>query len=72
MQSKSFIYYKEFCERYDLLVEDIAVLRNSVPNWQAYEQGIEALTKSAASMETRSLYDNKSLCLNDILIKVRG
>ncbi|KAL4983957.1 hypothetical protein BDW68DRAFT_193940 [Aspergillus falconensis] len=67
--SKSFIYYKEFCERYDLLVEDIAVLRNSVPNWQAYEQGIEALTKSAASMETRSLYDNKSLCLNDILIK---
>ncbi|KAL4971508.1 hypothetical protein BDW66DRAFT_165117 [Aspergillus desertorum] len=67
--SKSFIYYKEFCERYDLLVEDIAVLRNSVPNWQAYEQGIEALTKSAASIETRSLYDNKSLCLNDILIK---
>ncbi|KAL4932049.1 putative Rho guanyl nucleotide exchange factor [Aspergillus undulatus] len=67
--SYSFINYKEFCENYDLLHEDTALLRRSVRNWQGFEQGIEALTKSAASMETRSLYDNKSLCLNDILIK---
>ncbi|KAL4778324.1 hypothetical protein BJX76DRAFT_362833 [Aspergillus varians] len=67
--SKSFICYKEFCENYELLVEDTVLLRKSVRNWQGFEQGVEALTKSAASMETRSLYDNKSLCLHDILIK---
>ncbi|KAL3458620.1 hypothetical protein BJX64DRAFT_291999 [Aspergillus heterothallicus] len=67
--SKSFVYYKEFCENYELLVEDAALLRKSVRNWPEFESGIEALTKSAASMETRALYENKSLCLNDILIK---
>ncbi|KAL4941893.1 hypothetical protein BDV06DRAFT_212307 [Aspergillus oleicola] len=67
--SYSFINYKEFCENYELLHEDTALLRRSIRDWQGFEQGIEALTKSTASMETRSLYDNKSLCLNDILIK---
>ncbi|KAL4913771.1 hypothetical protein BDW62DRAFT_220503 [Aspergillus aurantiobrunneus] len=67
--SKSFTHYREFCENYELLVEDTALLRKSVRNWQGFEQGIEALTKSAASIETRSFYDSKSLCLNDILIK---
>ncbi|KAL2845661.1 hypothetical protein BJY01DRAFT_247592 [Aspergillus pseudoustus] len=67
--AKSFVYYKEFCENYELLVEDTALLRKSVRNWPTFESGIEALTKSAASMETRALYENKALCLNDILIK---
>ncbi|KAL4947289.1 hypothetical protein BDW69DRAFT_190326 [Aspergillus filifer] len=67
--SHSFINYKEFCENFELLYEDTALLRRSIRDWQGFEQGIEALTKSTASMETRSLYDNKSLCLNDILIK---
>lgn len=47
------------------------MLRKSVRNWQGFEQGLEALMRSAAPIETRSLYDNKSLCLNDILIKAR-
>ncbi|KAL4908393.1 hypothetical protein BDW74DRAFT_175078 [Aspergillus multicolor] len=67
--SKSFIYYKEFCKNYDVLVEDVVILRNTVRNSQEFDQGIEAMTKSAASMETRPLYNNKSLCMNDILIK---
>ncbi|KAL5333952.1 hypothetical protein BJX70DRAFT_379598 [Aspergillus crustosus] len=67
--SRSFSYYKHFCESWELLNEDTTRLRKSVRDWQGFEHGIEALTKSAASLETRSLYDNKSLCLNDILIK---
>ncbi|KAL4867922.1 hypothetical protein BDV12DRAFT_186333 [Aspergillus spectabilis] len=67
--SKSFKLYKEFCENWDLLKKDTDLLRKSVRDWQEYEHGIEALTKSAASLETRSLYENKSLCLMDILIK---
>ncbi|KAL3472142.1 hypothetical protein BJX99DRAFT_262556 [Aspergillus californicus] len=67
--SESFVYYKEFCENYKLLVEDTSLLRKSVKNWPEFEQGIEALAKSAASMETRPHYENKALCLSDILIK---
>ncbi|KAL4808213.1 hypothetical protein BDV18DRAFT_158322 [Aspergillus unguis] len=67
--SKTFVYYKKFCDNYELLVQDTSLLRKSIRNWQGFENGIEALTKSTASMETRSIYDNKSLCLNDILIK---
>ncbi|KAL2814914.1 hypothetical protein BDW59DRAFT_154110 [Aspergillus cavernicola] len=67
--SQSFVLYKEFCENYKLLHQDTSLLRDSVKNWPGFEQGIEALTKSAASIEARSLYENKSLCLNDIIIK---
>ncbi|KAI9370864.1 hypothetical protein BJX61DRAFT_513740 [Aspergillus egyptiacus] len=67
--SKSFIHYKEFCKSHELLSKDTDLLRKTVKNWPEFEQGIEALTKSAASIETRSIYENKSLCLNDILIK---
>lgn len=35
-----------------------------------FDQGIEALSKSVASMETRKHEDNKSMTLSDLMIKV--
>ena len=66
----SFSKYEEFCNNYDLLTQDIAILRRSVPNWSMYDQGIEALSKSVASVESRKHEENKAMSMNDLMIKV--
>jgi len=69
-QSGSFSAYEEFCSNYELLSQDMAILRRSIPNWAAYDQGIEALSKSIASMESRKQEENRSMSLSDLMIKV--
>jgi hypothetical protein len=72
MQSLSFSAYDRFCSNYELLTQDVALLRRSVANWTVYDQGIEALSKSVASTDRRRQEENKSMTLNDLLIKVRS
>ncbi|KAJ5868861.1 hypothetical protein N7534_003414 [Penicillium rubens] len=67
--SLSFPIYNKFCSNYELLTQDVALLRRSIANWTIYDQGIEALSKSVASTERRRQEDNKSMTLNDLLIK---
>jgi len=70
-QSLSFSAYEEFCSNYELLTQDVAILRRSISNWAVFEQGIEALSKSVASTEARKHEDNRSMLMNDLMIKVR-
>ncbi|KAJ5976311.1 hypothetical protein N7481_010018 [Penicillium waksmanii] len=67
--SVSFSAYEEFCSNYELLTQDVALLRRSVPNWIVFEQGIEALSKSVVSTESRKNDDNRSMLMNDLMIK---
>ncbi|OQE01778.1 hypothetical protein PENSOL_c003G02775 [Penicillium solitum] len=67
--SLSIPVYDQFCSNYELLTQDVALLRRSISNWTIYDQGIEALSKSVASTERRRQEDNKSMTLNDMLIK---
>jgi hypothetical protein len=66
----SFSAYEEFCSNYELLTQDVALLRRSIPNWTVFEQGIEALSKSVVSTENRKNDDNRSMLMNDLMIKV--
>ncbi|KAJ5679848.1 hypothetical protein N7462_008092 [Penicillium macrosclerotiorum] len=66
-----FSSYEEFCRNYDLFAQDMALLRRSIPNWAMFDQGIEALSKSVASMESRKNEYNKSMTMSDLMIKVR-
>lgn len=72
VQSVSFPAYEEFCSNYDLFTQDLAILRRSVPNWAMFDQGIEALSKSVASIESRKHEDNKSMTMSDLMIKVKS
>lgn len=47
----------------------IASLTN-IPNWQAYERGIEALANSLAPSRKEDAYSRKGLMFEDLLIKV--
>ncbi|KAE8147493.1 Dbl homology domain-containing protein [Aspergillus avenaceus] len=67
--SASFTIYTDFCSSYEQIIEDVDLLRRSVSDWPLLEQGIEALSKSVASIESQGLEQNKSMLLNDLLIK---
>jgi hypothetical protein len=69
-QSRSFSAYDQFCSNYELLTHDVALLRRSIANWTIYDLGIEALSKSVASIDRRRAEDSKSMTFNDLLIKV--
>ncbi|KAE8379957.1 Dbl homology domain-containing protein [Aspergillus bertholletiae] len=61
--------YMDFCSNYEQLTEDVDILRRSLPDWPALENGIEALSKSVASIENQALNHKKSMLLQDLLIK---
>ncbi|PYI11638.1 rho guanyl nucleotide exchange factor [Aspergillus sclerotiicarbonarius CBS 121057] len=67
--SKSFTAYKVFCKNYGLLTTDVSVLRHSIPNWRIFDLGIEALSKSVASLERQTQEGNKAMSLSDLIIK---
>ncbi|KAF5862261.1 hypothetical protein ETB97_011874 [Aspergillus alliaceus] len=67
--STSFTKYMDFCSNYEQLTEDVDLLRRSIPNWPILEHGIEALSKSVASIENQAQEHNKSMLLHDLLIK---
>lgn len=60
----------KFCSNKDLLKKDLSFLRESIPNWALFDQGIEALSRSVTPMESRRPKENRSMTLNDLLIKV--
>lgn len=70
MQSKSFKLYEDFCCNFELLLQDVSLLRGSIPNWEAFEGGIESLSKSVTSLENKLLTDNRSMSLSDLVVKV--
>ncbi|KAL5355122.1 hypothetical protein BJX96DRAFT_161547 [Aspergillus floccosus] len=67
--STSFKLYEQFYCNYDQLTEDLDMLRQLVPDWPVFNQGVEALSKAVASIETKALTENKAMSLNDMIIK---
>jgi hypothetical protein len=70
VQSKSFKLYEDFCSNFELLLQDVSLLRGSIPNWETFEGGIESLSKSVTSLENKLLTDNRSMSLSDLVVKV--
>ncbi|GIJ92282.1 hypothetical protein Asppvi_011259 [Aspergillus pseudoviridinutans] len=67
--SKSFKLYEDFCSNFELLLQDVSLLRGSIPNWETFEGGIESLSKSVTSLENKLLTDNRSMSLGDLVVK---
>ncbi|KAJ5621420.1 hypothetical protein N7528_006203 [Penicillium herquei] len=69
LQTISFSAYDEYCRNFELLSQDIALLRRSITDWPVYDKGIEALSKSVASTDSRRHEENKSMMMSDLMIK---
>ena len=65
-----FFVYEEYGAKYEMMLRDLTSTSRSIPNWHAYERGIEALANSLASTNTQGETSRKGLTFEDLLIKV--
>jgi len=71
MQMSQFFIYEEYGARYESMLHDMNFASRSIPNWPAYERGLEALANTLAPVNVREGCNRKGLTFGDLLIKVR-
>jgi hypothetical protein len=64
-----FFIYEEYGAKYELMIKDVASTYRTMPQWEMYQKGLEALASSLASINSQ--YDNskKALTIGDLLVK---
>lgn len=67
-----FFVYEEYGAKYELMVKDLASTSRTMPNWDIYQKGLEALAESLTSMNSQDSRGKKGLTVGDLLIKVFG
>ena len=65
-----FFAYEEYGAKYELMVKDVASTYRTLPQWEAYQKGLEALAASLSSLNSQHERSKKSLTVGDLLIKV--
>ncbi|KAI0200326.1 Dbl homology domain-containing protein [Astrocystis sublimbata] len=64
-----FLIYEEYGARYETLIQDIATTHRTLPHWEEYQKGIEALAASLSAANNHSGHSRKSLTIGDLLVK---
>ena len=62
--------YEEYAAKYESMLRNMASFSKTMPNWAAYERGIEALVNSLVPQSSGIEDSRKCLTLEDLLIKV--
>ena len=65
-----FFVYEEYGAKYESMLRDMSTTSKQIPNWHAYERGIEALAHSLTSNSNHLGTNRKGLTFEDLLIKV--
>lgn len=68
LQMSRFFVYEEYGAKYEMMMKDIASAHRTMPQWETYQKGLEAL---ASSIGPSSKHDKskKSLTAGDLLVK---
>jgi len=66
-----FFIYKEYGAKYEMMIKDVASASRSMPQWETYHRGLEALASSLGSVNSQADQSRKSLTIQDLLVKVR-
>lgn len=67
----SFFAYEEYGAKYELMVKDLAATYRTLGTDDAFERGIEVLSRTIESMNNRGEHGQKGLTFSDLVIKVR-
>lgn len=67
-----FFIYEEYGAKYELMIKDVAAAHRTMPRWDSYQKGLEALAASLGSANSRTDRSKKSLTIGDLLMKVGG
>ncbi|KAI9730456.1 MAG: hypothetical protein M1818_008151 [Claussenomyces sp. TS43310] len=69
LQMHRFFAYEEYGAKYEMLVKDVASTYRTIPQWDIYQKGLEALAASVASINNQKDHSKKSLTVGDLLVK---
>ncbi|GKT83011.1 rho guanyl nucleotide exchange factor [Colletotrichum tofieldiae] len=67
-----FFIYEEYGAKYEMMIKDVASAHRTMPQWDTYQRGIEALASSLGPASTHTDQSKKSLTIGDLLVKVRS
>ncbi len=65
-----FFAYEEYGAKYEMMVKDVASARETLPQWNEYQKGLEALAASISSTNVNTGQPQKALTVGDLLVKV--
>ncbi|TVY45114.1 hypothetical protein LOCC1_G002604 [Lachnellula occidentalis] len=65
-----FFIYEEYGAKYELMIRDAATMYRTMPQWELYQKGFEALASSLSSMNSQHDNSRKALAIGDLLVKI--
>lgn len=64
-----FFVYEEYGAKYELMIKNVASAYRTIPQWDNYQKGFEALASSLASINSQRDNAKKALSIGDLLVK---
>ncbi|OTB06666.1 hypothetical protein M426DRAFT_9444 [Hypoxylon sp. CI-4A] len=64
-----FFVYEEYGAKYEMMIKDVASAHRTLPQWETYQKGLEALAASLGAVNHQLEDTRKSLTIGDLLVK---
>ncbi|KAI0841994.1 Dbl homology domain-containing protein [Hypoxylon sp. FL0890] len=64
-----FFIYEEYGAKYEMMIKDVASAHRTLPQWETYQKGLEALAASLGAANHHLEDSRKSLTIGDLLVK---
>lgn len=64
-----FFIYEEYGAKYELMIKDVASAHRTMPKWESYQKGLEALAAALGIGKNQGDHTKKSLTIGDLLVK---
>ncbi|KAI0383922.1 Dbl homology domain-containing protein [Hypomontagnella monticulosa] len=64
-----FFIYEEYGAKYEMMIKDVASAHRTMPQWETYQKGLEALAASLGAVNYHLDHSRKSLTIGDLLVK---
>lgn len=64
-----FFIYEEYGAKYEMMMKDVASVHRTIPQWKAYQKGLETLASSLGASRTHHDKSKQSLTIGDLLVK---
>ncbi|KAI0846817.1 Dbl homology domain-containing protein [Daldinia vernicosa] len=64
-----FFIYEEYGAKYEMMIKDVASAHRTLPEWETYQKGLEALAASLGATNYHLDNSRKSLTIGDLLVK---
>ncbi|KAL7629427.1 hypothetical protein AAE478_000947 [Parahypoxylon ruwenzoriense] len=68
-QMNRFFIYEEYGAKYEMMIKDVASAHRTLPQWETYQKGLEALAASLGAANHHLNHSKKSLTIGDLLVK---